>query len=305
MKITFYYFLALLFLGYSSTGCTKTVVDPVETEEGVRSQSARSDNIKLNLRPGNPNLMYEETLEDRRPFSELNQNSLGNWEYAVRYVDKPVFQGNQAVRFEIREWQKLVQGGKRAEVVIVKGADKDITKNAWYSFSVYFPSSGYEYDNEREVINQWFQDGTPATSLRTQRDRFILETGAKPSKRVQYDLGAIEKDRWHEFVFHFIHSHDDDGRIEVWHDGVKILKRKGGNMYDDILPKWKIGLYKASFKYGTSRVNRRVIYFDNIRVGNKNASFEDMTSLYKTTPDTDPGVDPVTEPAEPDPDPDI
>ncbi|MEI6945806.1 polysaccharide lyase [Paraflavisolibacter sp. H34] len=286
MNSTRFSFLAPLLLGILSISCHLTATDltDLDEENTVASLSARGENIRMNRSPLNPKLLYEETLEESKPFNPDNQNSLGTWEYAIRYVDKPVFQGEKSVRFEIREAQPLVQGGKRAEVVIVKGAEKEISRDAWYSFAVYFPSNGYEYDNDREIINQWFQDGTPATSMRTQRDRFLLETGNKILKRYQYDLGPIEKDRWHEFVFHFIHDDDSHGLIEIWHDGELVLKRKGGNMYPGRLPKWKIGLYKATFKYGTSNVTRRVIYFDNIRVGSHNATFEDMTSLYKTLP---------------------
>jgi len=47
-------------------------------------------------------------------------------------------------------------------------------------------------------------------------------------------------------------------------------------MYDDVLPKWKIGLYKSVFKYNTSLVTRRVIYFDNVLAGTELATFNDM-----------------------------
>jgi hypothetical protein len=303
MKVNFYPFAAAALLSLCTWSCKLTQTDLEDSENSVQSKAAKYEEVPANRNPANRKLVFEETLESDRPFNCDNQKSLGDWEYAIRYVDRPAFQGERAVRFEIREWQRLVQGGKRAEVVIVKGVDKDITKDAWYSFAAYFPSSGYEYDNDREIINQWFQDGTPATSMRTQRDRFILETGNKKSKREQYDLGYIDKDRWHEFVFHFIHDDDSHGLIEVWHDGQKVLKRKGGNMYEGDLPKWKIGLYKATFKYGTSRVNRRVIYYDNIRVGSEDANFEDMTSLYKSTPPQD--IDPENPPAvDPDTDPD-
>lgn len=168
-------------------------------------------------------------------------------------------------------------GGKRSEVVIVKGADGEITKNTWYGFAVYFPTVGYARDDEREVINQWYQDGSPATSLRTEADRIILESGNKESNRKEYDLGAITKDTWNTFVLHFIHSYNSDGLVEVWHNGTKVLTLTGGNMYNDVLPKWKIGLYKSSFKDpGASDVKTRIIYFDNIRVGSERATYNDV-----------------------------
>lgn len=222
------------------------------------------------------NLLFKETFEGEDFFANAHNLEVGDWDYALQYVSSPVFRGTKAARFEIREDQPLIHNGKRSEAVIVKGSEGHITKDTWYSFAAYFPTDGYEYDSEREVINQWYQDGSPATSLRTHKDRFILETGNEPDNRKQIDLGPIIKDTWHEFVLHFIHSYGSDGLIEVWHNGTQILTHTGGNMYDNVLPKWKIGLYKSAFKYGTSDVDRRIIYFDNIRVGNENATFADM-----------------------------
>lgn len=222
-------------------------------------------------------LIFEENFEGKNPFSTARNKETGDWDYALQYVTDPVFQGHQAVRFEIRDDQPLVKNGKRSEVVIVVGGKGDISKNSWYSFAVYFPALEYGYDSEREIISQWYQDGSPATTLRTHKDRLILETGNEKDNRKQTDLGPVIKDKWQEYVLHFIHSHGEDGMIEIWHDGAKILSINGGNMYDDVLPKWKIGLYKAAFKYGTSLVHKRVIFFDNVKVGNSNATFSEMS----------------------------
>jgi hypothetical protein len=227
------------------------------------------------------NLIFEETVEGSSPFSKAHSWEIGSWDYALQFVTDTVYQGIKSARFEIRKDQPLVKDGKRAEIVIVKGADGDITKNTWYSFSALFPTDGYEYDKEREIINQWYQNGSPATSFRTQKDRFLLESGNTTSNRKQYDLGPITKDVWHQFVFHFIHSYNSDGLVEIWHNGVKVLTRTGGNMYNDVLPKWKIGLYKAAFKTTSSLVSKRIIYFDNVRVGNANATYEEMSAPAK------------------------
>ena len=74
-------------------------------------------------------------------------------------------------------------------------------------------------------------------------------------------------------------SNDADFLIALAAKQKKILTVAGGNMYDSFLPKWKIGLYKAGFKNNTSQVSKRVIYFDNIRVGSAQARLRDMSSL--------------------------
>jgi hypothetical protein len=223
-----------------------------------------------------PNIIYEETMEGAEPFSKARAKETGSWDYALQIADKPVFEGKKSARFEIRKDQPLIENGKRSEVVIVNGALGDITPDCWYSFAVLFPTVGYEFDSEREVINQWYQKGSPATSLRTQKDRFLLESGNTLEEREKYDLGPITKDVWHQFVLHFIHSNNSDGLIEIWHNGEKVLTRHGGNMYKDIMPKWKLGLYKAAFKTENSIVYKRIIYFDNIRVGNSRATYDEM-----------------------------
>lgn len=222
------------------------------------------------------NIVYKETMEGSAPFSTAHDLDVGDWDYALRFVEYPRFRGVRAARFEIREDQPLVASGKRSEVTIIKDPDEGMEKEMWYSFAVLFPADGYEFDREREVINQWFQNGSPATSLRTQRGRILLETGNTKDNRKRHDIALITKNKWHQVVMHFVHSHGSDGLIELWYDGVKKLTIRGGNMYEDVLPKWKIGVYKSAFKYGTSDVSRRVIFFDNIKVGNRNATYETM-----------------------------
>lgn len=252
------YFLVVV--GLLFTSCSD------ETEE-------QTTNVPTN---STQHLLYVETVEGTEPFSTAHDWDVGDWDYALQFVNTVAYKGEKSARFEIHEDQELVATGKRSEITIVKGEEGDITKDTWYSFAVYFPSVGYEYDDEREVINQWYQDGSPATSLRTEENKLILEASNSEDTRKEYVISSIVKDKWHTVVMHFIHSYGSDGLIEVWYDGTKKFTVKGGNMYDDILPKWKIGLYKSAFKYGTSDVDKRIIFFDNVKVGNNKSSYESM-----------------------------
>ncbi len=252
---------------YSSIIISLTLAVSVQGSTGGGFKSSQLVSFNLS------NIIFKESFEGNNPFGEAYGIETGDWNYALQYVTNPVYKGKRAVRFEIREDQPLVKNGKRSEVVIINGLPGN---NMWYSFAVYFPSDGFSKDSQREVFNQWYQDGSPATSLRVRNDIMFLETGSEKENREQIDIGLVTKDIWHEFVLHFIHSHYSDGLIEVWHNGELIITHKGGNMYDDVLPKWKIGVYKAAFKYGTSDVNKRILYFDNVKVGNERASYNDM-----------------------------
>jgi hypothetical protein len=251
--------------------------DPIPVQPASGSAiSAPVPTVDTNQPGSSAKLLFEETFEGPEPFSTAHSKDVGNWTYALQYVTSPAFRGNRSARFEIREDQPLVADGKRSEVTIVKGSEGEVSRNAWYGFAVYFPSVGYAKDSEREIINQWYQDGSPATSLRTEADKIILETGNTEASRKQIVIGAIEKNKWHKVVIHFIHSYESDGLIELWYDGVQKVNHKGGNMYNDVLPKWKIGLYKSAFKHGTSDVGVRILFFDNIRVGNEKTIYADV-----------------------------
>jgi hypothetical protein len=275
MSIKIKSLLSVVLLGFLTISCDKSKQNEPVPLKAVPVSNARS-----------ANLIFEETMEGETPFSTAyDAKSDLATSYSLTYVTNPVFQGLRSARFELRDTDPQVSSGTRAEVTIVKG---NITNDTWYSFAAYFPSSDFAFDSTQEIINQWYQNGSPATALRINKDRFYLLTGnsLKPDNRQIIDLAAVTKDEWHEFVFHFIHSYQANGLIEVWHNGVKILTHTGGNMYKDVLPKWKLGVYKSSFSNGTSGVHKRVLFYDNIRVGNSNATYAEMAPSTFPTPET-------------------
>lgn len=225
------------------------------------------------------NHIFEETFEGSTAFAGRHKQF--GTSYAFQMATSPVFRGAKSGRFELRSGDAAVANGTRAEVIV---ADPATNKDRWYSFAAYFPAKDYASDSGAELISQWWQTSgsTQATSLRVRQDRLILRTGNNASSLKEIDLGPITKDTWQEYVFHFIHSYGSDGLIEIWRNGTKILTHKGGNMYDTKMPNWKIGIYKASWNSGTTATSKRVLYFDNIRVGNERASFNEMSSSGTT-----------------------
>lgn len=264
-----YQFYILIHLGFFFLSCNEE--EPVQIP---LVKAVTSDSSSINSSRG---VIFVESFEKPAPFSAVYNIEKGEWNYALKYVSNPVFSGSRAARFEVRKDEPLVKNGKRSEVTIIHGSQLP-GRDMWYSYAIYFPEN-YRYDSKQEVLNQWYQDRTPATALRAEDDRIYLHTGNEyePDNRVEFDLGPINKGIWNTFVFHIIHSHSPDGLVEVWRNGVKLLTRKGGNMYDvGIMPKFKLGVYKSAFKYGTSDVDRRIVYYDNIKVGNEIATLEEM-----------------------------
>ncbi|MEX2232399.1 MAG: polysaccharide lyase [Cyclobacteriaceae bacterium] len=235
------------------------------------------DETELDTGPSE-NLIFHETFEGPEPFSTVHNKETGDWEYALKYVDSPVYIGSRSGRFEIQHDQPLVADGKRSEVTIIMGTDGQLTRKAWYSFAVYFPSDAFASDTTYDVISQWYKDGSPVRLI-TKRDRFLIDIGSEIGGKEKIEVGELTLDTWHEFIFHFIHSPYSDGYLAIWHNGKQKVVHSGGNMYNEVLPKWKIGIYKASFEFGTSLVTNRVVFFDNIKVGDENARYRDMEPL--------------------------
>lgn len=184
------------------------------------------------------------------------------------------FSATKSARFELRDTDPEVQSGTRSEIVFPEAA----TLNQWYSFAVYFPRDGYAKDYSDEVISQWHQGGslTPALCLRTRSDMLYV--------RVLGDwkyLCAISKDTWQAYVIHVKHSADATGLVEIWKDGVKIKSLPGPNMYkvagEVHNPNWKLGIYKSAWNgTATTGTKKRVLYFDNIKLGGESATYAQM-----------------------------
>lgn len=283
------YILAPVMVGAIVVSCDQKELDEVSPTSPISAESTEAAT--------SANYIFQETFEGSTAFS--GRHTQFGTSYAFQMVTNPVFEGAKSGRFELRSSDGAVASGTRAEVII---ADPATHKNRWYSFATYFPSKDYAYDTESEVISQWWQSSgtTQATSLRVRKDRLILRTGNNSSSLKEIDLGAVTKDSWNEYVFHFIHSYGSDGLIEIWKNGTKILTHTGGNMYDTKMPNWKIGIYKASWNSGETLVTKRVLLFDNVRVGNENASLADMRTGTTTAPVvSEPVVSPTPTPTEP------
>ncbi len=278
-----------LMVGAVTFSCEQKELDEVNPSAGLTAESTGNAT--------SANYIFQETFEGSSAFS--GRHTQFGTSYSFQMATNPVFAGAKSGRFELRSSDGQVANGTRAEVIV---ADPATNKNRWYSFAAYFPAKDYAYDSGSEVISQWWQTSgsTQATSLRVRKDRLILRTGNDPKSLKEIDLGAVTKDSWQEYVFHFIHSNGSDGLIEVWRNGTKILEQKGGNMYNDKMPNWKIGIYKASWNSGSTETSKRVIYYDNIRVGNENATLASMTT---TTADAPVTTQPEPAPTEPEQEP--
>lgn len=198
--------------------------------------------------------------------------------YSITASTAQHYSGVKSIRFELRNTDKEVQSGTRAELVL-----PIVTSlNQWYSFALFAPSDSYKKDASDEVITQWHQgDGkTPALCLRVKSDKLYVRILGK----TWVELGAWDKDSWHTYVMHIKHSSGKDGLIEIWKDGKQILNRSGDNMYTvgskSKMPNLKLGIYKSDWNgSGTTSTKMRVLFFDDIKIGNEKATLAQMMPI--------------------------
>jgi hypothetical protein len=271
--------------------CSKELTEPVDDTQLNKSTARISSLLSL---------VWADNIE-LLTWLSLGVSRQTSTSYGITSVTNPVYQGYKCARFELRSEDRETNGGTRAELSF-----PPITSlNRWYSYALYAPSAQYKYDDDDEVLSQWHQGGgeTPALCLRVRADRLYIRILG-----TWVDLGVFEKDKWQAYVMHVKHSSGSDGLIEFWRNGVKILNRAGPNMYslsdDDFhYPYLKMGIYKSDWNgSSTTETNLRVLYYDDIKIGNEWATYEDMvpkpnyTAPTTTTPTT---TDPVTTPTSP------
>ncbi|MFD2069545.1 polysaccharide lyase, partial [Pontibacter silvestris] len=209
-------------------------------------------------------------------------------DHAFKQVSSITYTGSKSGRFELRDTDPMVSSGTRTEVLF----PVQDNLNRWYAFSVYFPSSDWQYDTKQDVITQWHQGGgkNPSSSFRVIKDRLLFDNRKDPDNTKTFELGPLVKDKWQTFVVHIKHSHGSDGLLEIWQNGVKVVSYAGANSYDSSFdsPRWKVGIYKSDWNYSkTTDTKKRVLYYDEIRMGNENATLADMmpqTATVSLTP---------------------
>jgi hypothetical protein len=256
--------LAASLLMASIVSCKKAVIEPTYDESALNAPVSTK---------AISNLIWSDNADGTSLFGTYVKRHTATT-YAITAVSNPAYQGVKSARFELRDSDPEVQSGTRSEISF-----PDATHlNRWYAYALYAPSAQFKYDDDDDVITQWHQGGslTPALCVRIKKDRIYLRVLG-----VWTDLGIFEKDKWHAYVLHVKHSAGSDGLIEMWRDGSKILNKTGPNAYkiegDIHNPNMKLGIYKSQWNgSGTSLTKERVLYFDDIKLGNENATYADM-----------------------------
>ena len=285
----FFYILLLSISACSPDNDHELIEGQSTSDESLESMNLEADQA---LNRDSSNLIYTETFEN----PDLDSDPQAG-DFYMEYVEEDhSFQleenikreGSNSGRFEIRKNDPQIYGGHRTELVQSLSTTQS---EGWYGFSQYFPSD-YGSDDTGDGIGQWHDipdsgeatNRPPSNALLASNDRLKwivrwdadrIMTNGNTDGIFHIDLGQIPKNRWVDWVVHIKYAHNNTGILEVWMDGKKVINRQNmPNAYNDQkYPYFKFGVYK--WNWGNSST-KRVIYYDEVRVGNKNSSYDEV-----------------------------
>jgi hypothetical protein len=257
----------------SSLGCKKNDNGPgtkiSDSVSALQSQSQAS----LSELTTRENLSFECTFEKPNPFAVWNSQEKA-YESSIKVINTNRLSQNLAARFKISKTDPAVYDGKRAELVLKPEATLKVER--WY---------------ERPDFHLGETWRSPPISLQTVKGRWRLtllwakqKVNSKPEGRKDIDLGPCTNNVWNNWVMHIRFSFEDDGLIEVWRNKKLMYIHKGPNSYNDETGNYfKIGIYKWGWMpdqdSGISTTTTRIIYVDDVRIGNEKATFKDVEPL--------------------------
>jgi len=270
--------LAVSFLLASLYSCKKGVMEPTT---GNLINNTLTSTVTTN---SISSLIYKENADASSLSSYPSKQAAAS--YSLTQSTTTFYNGTKSVRFELRDSDPEVESGTRAELSFPKTTNL----HRWYSYAMFIPSAQFKYDTDDDVITQFHQGGgvTPALCLRVKQDRLYVRILGTWN-----DLGPFLKDAWHSYVLHVKHSSSSDGLTEIWIDGTKVFSKTGANAYPVgstySMPWLKMGIYKSNWNgSGTTATNLRVLYFDDIKMGNEFATYNDMVPVPNNNVTTTP-----------------
>ncbi|MEN9569436.1 MAG: hypothetical protein RL172_667 [Bacteroidota bacterium] len=198
--------------------------------------------------------------------------------------------GKHAVRFELRATDTICGYSKRSELYIHTSASQELR---WYAWSEYIPAD-YQTDKLNEVHFQLHHTsaagGPPVIGLWLSADKWkLVQTfdtiNVFNKNRIikQHELGPVAKGRWTDWVLYTNFSLDQKGRIKLWKNGKLVLDIKGANFNRENgvvqkNPYMKFGIYKWQWLSTPGPFNpaKRVVFFDEIKVGKEGCTLQEM-----------------------------
>jgi hypothetical protein len=194
-------------------------------------------------------------------------------------------------RFELRQADRWIEdrdSGENTERTELDGYRRkwDDKTPVWGAYS-FFIEPGVVYRSNWTAIAQ--MHGTKIRSFHVHFTNDVLTiyseqlSKAGPVVTVRY-VRRIQRNAWHNVVFHLIQGASDSGRLEYWLDGKKIVDFAGAIGAEENNAYWKFGIYRGYGPIGTPFA----IQYANMEVGTTDltARIANPQSIPSTRPFT-------------------
>ncbi len=284
----------------STSGFGSSYTSALTSVDSYRKNLLIEERFETSLSAANPNNKYHEAFPIW--YNDFKVAAYKPYSFNVSSTVKKA--GSTSARFEMRK-------ADAAEVDRVEFMPtwQETNKNRWYGLSIYLPSANWATGKDWEILTQfWSQydpgEGghNPPVSLFVQNGRYVVKirwdkdkfhVNGQEDGNKTYDLGPVEKDKWLDFVYHINWSYGSDGVVEVWKNGQKVVDHRGPNSYNDPgVPYFKFGIYKTNFIDGS--ISNRIAYIDEVRVGNENATYNDVAPTASSSTSAPAPTSPTT-----------
>lgn len=239
------------------------------------------------------------TLDDRYALELEPPRSEWGKQERIKVVEAPLAArpGDKAVKFTVARQLNSF----RSELALT--AEPGF-QDRWYGVRIFVPAdwvfgSANTTDNS-DIVTQWHHISSlpasatgkyPSLSVSIQGTTWAINNNFGVEGQATRDnfvaTGRVEAGQWTAWVFHIKWSAESDGVLQIWKDGVLAVDKHGPTTYKPghlRTPYWKIGIYhpnwrtrnEAKFNSPKSTVKERVIYIDDVKMGDEHATYEDV-----------------------------
>jgi len=183
--------------------------------------------------------------------------------YSVQSDSAMKRDGEDSLRFELRPGDTWISRVFVATCRDEISTEEFVPANSvrWYALSVYLPAD-FPIEDNRLILAQWhgrwqlwqpqripplsfrFINGRFFIPMRHSAESVIRDPAAVPGETL-FETNSFALGQWHEFVVQAKWSCRDDGFVNVWWNGRKIVGYRGPVGYDEVTgPELKFGLYR-------------------------------------------------------------
>jgi hypothetical protein len=149
----------------------------------------------------------------------------------------------------------------------------------WYGFNMYLKD--WVEDNAGEHVFQWHPDnltGSATMALWTSGGRYVFATNntGGTSGNIYTDLGPIVGDQWVAWVIHIKWANDNSGLLQLWKNGELMINKINVSTAPERGAYFKLGIDKFGWGTQASSTTQRILYFDDVKIGGAQASYDDV-----------------------------